>query len=280
MYLALCNEVLRDLPFADQCRMAAALGYRGLELAPFTLDAEAPHRLPAARRQEIRRIAEDHGLSIVGLHWLLIAPEGLSVTSADAALRRRTTDVLRALVELCADLGGSVLVHGSPMQRRVEDAESPEAARAHLVEALAAEAEAAAAAGVTYCLEPLSTAETRLVNTIAEAAALVDEVGSPALKTMIDTSAAGRSEDRPVAEVIRHWWPTGKLVHVQVNDRNRRAAGQGDDRFGPILAALKDVGWDGPLSAEPFVYDPDGPTTAAVNAGYLRGILEMLEERT
>lgn len=277
MYLALCNEVLRDLSFPDQCKMAAALGYRGLELAPFTLDAETPHRLPQQRRRKVRQIAEDHGLTVVGLHWLLIAPAGLSVTSADAGLRRQTVDVLRGLVDLCADLGGSVLVHGSPAQRKVEDAESPDAARAHLVEALAEAAGAAEQAGVTYCLEPLSTAETALINTVAEAAAVVDEVASPALKTMVDTSAAGRTEDQPVAEVIRTWWPTGKLAHVQVNDRNRRAAGQGEDRFGPILKALKDVGYDGPLSAEPFVYEPDGPTTAAVNAGYLRGLMEMLE---
>lgn len=280
MYLSLCNEVLRDLSFAEQCRMAAALGYEGLELAPFTFDPDSPHVLPTGRRREIRQIAGDHGLSIVGLHWLLVAPTGLSVTTKDSELRRQTVDVLCDLVELCADLGGHVLVHGSPPQRRVEDAESPEAARANLVECLAAVGQAARQAGLVYCLEPLARSETALVNTVAEAVAIVEEIGNPALRTMIDTSAAGRAEDEPVDKVVRDWWPSGYLAHVQVNDRNRRAAGQGEDRFAPILRALSEVGYDGALSAEPFIYEPDGPTTAAVNAGYLRGLLEILKEES
>ena len=47
MKIALCNEVLRDMEFAAQCDYAAALGYDGLELAPFTLGAK-PHLLRAA----------------------------------------------------------------------------------------------------------------------------------------------------------------------------------------------------------------------------------------
>ncbi|MFD1381281.1 sugar phosphate isomerase/epimerase family protein [Fodinicurvata halophila] len=233
MYLSLCNEVLRDLPFAEQCRVAAALGYEGLELAPFTFDPETPHELPAAKRREIRQIAGDHGLSIVGLHWLLVAPRGLSVTTSDVELRRRTVDVLHNLVELCAELGGRVLVHGSPPARRVEDAESPDAARANLVECLASVGEAARKAGVVYCIEPLAPSETALVNTVSEAVAIVKEIDNPALRTMIDTSAAGRAESEPVDKVIRDWWPSGCLAHVQVNDRNRRAAGQGRTASGP-----------------------------------------------
>ena len=61
MRISLCNEVVRDLDFAAQCALAAALGYDGLEVAPFTLDAEAPHLLPASRRAELRRAAADAG---------------------------------------------------------------------------------------------------------------------------------------------------------------------------------------------------------------------------
>ena len=272
--LSLCNEVVRDLDFADQCKLAAQLGYAGLEVAPFTLSDE-PHRLPDSTLQSYRAIAEDHGLRITGLHWLLVAPAGLSITTDDAGLRERTTDVLRALVDMCATLGGTVLVHGSPAQRRLEDAASPEAARANALQCFRVAAEAAEKAGVIYCLEPLAPRETAFINTVAEAVAMVEEIGNPAFKTMIDTSAAALAEDRPVADLIRQWWPTGHLAHIQVNDRNRRAPGQGDDRFGPVFAALADVGFAGPVSVEPFDYIPDGPTTAAVAAGYLRGVQEQ-----
>ena len=64
--LSLCNEVLRDLPFAEQCRVAAALGYGGLEVAPFTL-ADSPEAIGPAQAAECRRIAADHGLVVTGL---------------------------------------------------------------------------------------------------------------------------------------------------------------------------------------------------------------------
>src|SRR5206468_11639506 len=112
MKFALCNEVLQPLPFAEQCRLAAALGYDGLEVAPFTL-ADDPMRITDAQAAEFRRTAEAHGLAIFGLHWLLVAPAGLSIVTGDDAVRRRTTEVMARLVELCAVMRGSYPVHGS-----------------------------------------------------------------------------------------------------------------------------------------------------------------------
>jgi len=276
MRIALCNEVLRDLEFAAQCDMAAKLGYDGLEVAPFTL-GEHPHLLPAGRRAELRRAAAEAGLAITGLHWLLVTPGGLSINAPDAAMRRRTVDVIERLVGLCADLGGGVLVHGSPKQRAVAEGDDAAAAYGRAVETLAAAARAAEEAGVVYCIEPLARHETNFVNTVAEAARLVDEIGSPAFRTMIDTSAAGLTESVPVADLVRKWLPTGKIAHIQLNDTNRRAPGQGSDAFAPILSALKRVKYGGVAAVEPFIYEPDGPTTAALAIGYVRGILEALK---
>jgi sugar phosphate isomerase/epimerase len=276
MKFALCNEVLQPLPFAQQCALAADLGYDGLELAPFTLAAD-PTRLTDAQVAQARRVAEDHGLEIFGLHWLLVAPAGLSIVSADAALRRRTSDVMVRLVELCAALGGSYLVHGSPKQRSVPAGSTREQAWERARECLQAAAGAAARCGVTYCLEPLSPRETDLFNTVEECARMVDEVGSPALRTMVDCSAAGQAESLPVDELLVKWAPRGVIGHVQVNDPNRRGPGQGEMDFAPILDAL---GWlqaeghfHGIVGVEPFDYVPDGPGCAALSLGYLRGVL-------
>jgi sugar phosphate isomerase/epimerase len=116
MQFALCNEVLRPLTFSQQCEVAAQLGYDALEVAPFTL-ADDPRTISEAQARGCRRIAEDAGVAISGLHWLLVAPSGLSITSADAALHERTIDAMERLVELCAAMGGRYLVHGSPQQR-------------------------------------------------------------------------------------------------------------------------------------------------------------------
>ena len=129
-------------------------------------------------------------LAITGLHYLLLAPEGLSITSPDAAVRRRTTDVMRALIGLCADLGGKVLVHGSPRQRPMAPGQSKAEALGNARACFAAIAEDAEAAGVLYCIEALAPPEAELINTVEEAAAIVDAIGSPAVRTMIDTCAA------------------------------------------------------------------------------------------
>jgi D-psicose/D-tagatose/L-ribulose 3-epimerase len=275
MILSLCNEVLRELDFAGQCALAKALGYDGLEIAPFTL-SEEPHRLSASRRAELRRIAQDHGLAITGLHYLLLAPPGLSITSPDAQVRRRTVDVMRALIGLCADLGGRTLVHGSPAQRRLAEGQTPADALANAEACFAAIAGDAAAAGVAYCIEALAPPEAELINTVTEAAAIVDRIGSPAVRTMIDTCAAARNERAPIPDLIDHWLPTGKVAHVHLNDPNRRGPGQGDLRFGPILAALRRHAYAGVCSVEPFEYEPDGPTCAARAIGYLQGLLETV----
>jgi sugar phosphate isomerase/epimerase len=278
MKFALCNEVLQPLPFAEQCKLAAALGYDGLEVAPFTL-AEDPAALGDAEVAAIRRTAEDHGLQIFGLHWLLVAPAGLSIVSPDAALRQRTKQVMVRLVELCAALGGSYLVHGSPKQRSVPAGSTREQAWHHARECLSGAAAAAARCGVSYCLEPLSPRETDLFNTVAEAARMVEEIGQPALRTMVDCSAAGQAEGEPVHALLQRWLPTGIIGHVQVNDPNRRGPGQGDLDFGPILRVLRaqERHFPGIVAVEPFDYVPDGPGCAARAIGYLRGVLQGLD---
>src|SRR3954453_12214838 len=275
MRIALCNEVLAGMPLEQQCEYAALLGYDGFEIAPFTL-SDAPEQITTAEAARIRRIVEASGLVVTGLHWLLVKPDGLSLTDPDPALRKRTLDVMTHLIGLCAELGGSVLVHGSPKQRQIAPGETHAVALSRLQDALAQVALAAARVGVTYCIEPLSRQETSVVNTIAEAAALVRSIDHPNLRTMIDCSAAGLSEADPVPSLIDRWLPTGLIAHVQVNDPNRRGPGQGDMKFAPILAALKRHGYAGTVAVEPFDYSPDGPTAAAFSAGYLRGLLEAL----
>ena len=275
MRIALCNEVLGAMPLERQCEYAAALGYDGLEIAPFTL-SDAPEKIATAEAARIRRVVEASGLVVTGLHWLLVKPDGLSLTDPDAALRKRTLDVMTHLIGLCAELGGSVLVHGSPKQRQIAQGETHATALARLREALAQAAFTAARAGVVYCIEPLSQRETALVNTVAEAAELVRSIDHPNFKTMIDCSAAGQSEAESIPDLIDRWLPTGLIAHLQVNDPNRRGPGQGEMKFAPILAALKRQNYAGTIAVEPFDYSPDGEGVAAFSVGYLRGLREAL----
>ncbi|MBC7802771.1 MAG: sugar phosphate isomerase/epimerase [Candidatus Parcubacteria bacterium] len=275
MRIALCNEVIAPMPFPKQCEYAARLGYDGLEVAPYTL-SDQPHRLGPAQLAAARAAAADAGIAITGLHWLLVKPAGLSISSSDANVRKRTVDVMLALVDQCAELGGRYLVHGSPQQRRVDSGDTHAAAMARAQESFAAVAGRAQKAGVVYCIEPLSSDQTPLVNTLEEAAGLVTAIGSTSVRTMLDCSSAGQMEARPLHELIDIWLPRGMIAHVQVNDRNRRGPGQGEQRFAPLLAALLRHKYEGDLAVEPFDYVPDGPAAAARAVGYIRGILEAL----
>lgn len=271
--LSLCNEVLAPWGFAEQCAYASKLGYRALEVAPFTLAAD-PMAITDVQAAQWATIARDHGLAISGLHWLLVAPKGLSISSPDAAVRERTGAVIERLIELCAQLGGGYLVHGSPAQRCPHPGQSAADALARATEAWVAAGEHAGRFGVTYCIEPLARDQTTVLNTIAEAVALVEGAALPNLKTMLDTASAGATEAEALPALIDRWWPSGHLAHVQLNDRNRRGPGQGEDRFAPILAALARQGYGGWLAMEPFEYVPDGPGCAAHSIGYVRGLLE------
>jgi sugar phosphate isomerase/epimerase len=274
MRIALCNEVIRELAFERQCEFARKVGYDGLEVAPFTLGDE-PHLLAGSRRSELRRAARDAGIAITGLHYLMIAPKGLSITSSDAGQRARTVEVMRRLCGLAADLGAQILVHGSPAQRRLEPGLEAEG-RKWGAECFAAAAEAAQKAGVVYCIEPLAGPDANFINTVEEAAAIVRAVDSPALRTMVDCAAAGRAEAQPIPDLLRQWLPTGLIGHVHLNDPNRRGPGEGELQFAPILRALAEGGYSGMAAVEPFVYEPDGPGCAARAIGYVRGVMQGL----
>lgn len=263
--VALCNEVLDEFDFARQCALAAKLGYDGLEVAPFTL-SDSPHLLPSPRIAELRRMAHDAGIVVSGLHRLLAQPQGLSLTDPNKSVRIRTINFMRRLVSLCAELGGEYLVHGSPAQRHLPEGGTTDA-RAWALEAFWMAADAAASAGLRYCLEPLSRNETNFINTIAEAAEVIETIDRPGLYIMLDASAATRVEADPPAVLARRWLPSGLIGHVHLKDTGRQGPGQGDTPISPILRALADCGYAHWIGIEPFDYVPDGPTSAAPAIG-------------
>jgi sugar phosphate isomerase/epimerase len=266
MRFAICNELFEKWPWQRICEFVAGAGYDGVEVAPFTL-AELVTEVPPERRRELRHQAQQVGLEVVGLHWLLVSPKGLYINGPDAAVRARTAQYLAHLVDFCADLGGRVMVLGSPKQRNVAEGLTYEQAWELAKEALRPPLERAAARGVTICLEALSPAETNFLNTAAQVRRFVQEVEHPNLKLMLDVKAMS-SEGRAIPEIIRE---NGDLLaHVHANDANMRGPGFGDTDFGPIAQALRDIGYDGFVSVEVFDFKPDPQTIATQSLAYLK----------
>lgn len=279
MRFAICNELFAAnpdpatprWPLADQLRFAAEVGYDAVELAPFTL-APTIDALPVERRREIARLVRDHGLAVAGLHWLLVGPAGLHVNdlhvnSPDPAVRARTVAYLEELIRACADLGGEVLVLGSPRQRWVLPEVGYPVATALALETFAACAREAERRGVIFCLEPLPPPEANFLTTVREAIGLVREIDSPSLRMILDVKSMA-SEDRPMPELIREAAPY--LAHFHANDANRRGPGFGAVDFRPILAALDEIGYAGYVSVEVFDYSPSPEVVARESIRHLK----------
>lgn len=267
MKLALCNEMFQDQSVAEICPTVKAMGYQGIEIAPFTL-APTATEISDALRKETRTAMEDHGLECVGLHWLFAGPEGLHMTTTDDRVWRRTRDYLSALLDLCADLNGKVLVLGSPKQRSIVEGQTKEGAWDRAADVLSSVLQKAGNLGLTICLEPLSPVETDFVNTVAEGMKMVRQINHPSLKIHLDVKAMC-SEPTPVPEIIRSV-TAGDIGHFHVNDANLYGPGMGDVDYAPIAEAVGDVGYDRWLSVEVFKYDPDPETIAQRSIDYLR----------
>lgn len=275
MKLSICNELFEGWDIAKIFDYAAQLGYDAVELAPFTL-GEAASDISAAERSRIRRAAEKAGIEIAGLHWLLVKPAGLYINHPDEHVRKKTQNYLKELIDLCGDLGGKVLVHGSPQQRNIKEEWDADETRKYALETFQVCAAAAQSRDVFYCLEALTTADTNFINTIDDAMQMVDEIGHPNFQTMFDCRSIHASAGTELPQVLKAALGTGKLKHVHVNDPNGRGPGFGELQFTPLLKLLHEAGYQGYISVEVFDFKPDPQTIAGRSIGYLKGICEAL----
>jgi sugar phosphate isomerase/epimerase len=274
--LAVCNETFEGWSFPEACRGARAAGFTGLEIAPFTLSSD-PASLSSARRAELKAIMAGEGLALVGFHSLLTAPKGLHVTTPDAALRVRSWDYLRKLIDLCADLvEGGLLVFGSGKARSTTGGATRAEATGRLEEGLARLAPHAEARGVRFVLEPLAQPYSDILNTLDETVRVVRKIASPAVQTMIDcrqTAALGTAVD-VAALISRHH---EHIKHVHVNERDGRQPGTGDFPFETLLAALRKASYGGWLSLEVFNFEAGGARIARETAEFMRKVERGLD---
>jgi sugar phosphate isomerase/epimerase len=270
MKFAICNELFEGWEFDRVCRFVKDTGYDGVEIAPFTL---APYvtDLTAGRIAELRQQADDAGIEVIGLHWLLARTEGMHLTSPEAAVRARLLRYLVSLAETCRALGGHLMVFGSPNQRSLLPGVSAAQAFDAAVEVLRGLTSALADLGVTLCMEPLGPSETDFITTCEEGARLVDAVAHPNVVLHLDVKAMS-SEPTPVPVLVSRY--ASRAGHFHANDANRRGPGFGDTDFAPIFAALRDAGYDRWVSVEVFDYTPDPETIARRSLAHMRATIQ------
>jgi len=265
MKFAICNETFVDMPHDQAFALARAAGYTGIEIAPFTLNLDA-RKITPEQRATVRRQAEDAGLDVIGLHWLLAKTQGFHLTSPEAGVRRATGEYLVELVRLCSDLGGKLMVFGSPLQRNLQPGVSMEQGMQFAAEVFRGLVPTLAEHKIVLALEPLGPVEGNFLNTAAEGVDLMQRIDSPWVQLHLDCKAMS-SESVPIPELIRRHAP--HLAHFHANDPNRLGPGMGELQFEPIFAALKEVQYPGWVSVEVFDYSPGPETIARQSMDYM-----------
>jgi sugar phosphate isomerase/epimerase len=266
----MCNELFEGWDFAEVCKTLKGLGYEGIEIAPFMLGPSI-FELSPQKRAELRRIVSDAGLETIGTHWLLARTEGYYLTSPDPAVRSKTGDYLVALAELTRDLGGSLMVLGSPKQRNLLPGVTHDQATGYAEEVLARIMPRIGAIGVNLCLEPLAPTETDFLNTCDQANAMIARVNHPNLLLHMDVKAQTGEVGATVPDLIRRH--AAKAGHFHAQDPNLRGPGMGNVDFGPILAALVESGYDRWVSVEVFDYTPGAVETSKISIETLKNAL-------
>lgn len=273
MKFAICNETYQGWTLERTCAHVAGCGYQGLEIAPFTL-----HEDPRVLTEQDARLAGETvraaGLEVVGLHWLLVKPEGLHLTTPDEEVRRATAAFVSHLARLCGVMGGTVMVWGSPNQRSLEPGWDYEAAADRAAGVLREVCDVAADAGVTIALEPLGRRETNFLTTAAETIQMIERVGHPACRLHLDVKAMSDEADS-IPDIITT--ARAHTAHFHANDPNLRGPGFGEVPFEPIATALRDTGYEGWVSVEVFDYKPDPETIAEQSLAYLKRTFGTVE---
>ncbi len=274
MKFAICNETFLDWPFDKAFGFAAECGYTGIEIAPFTLASDAKD-ITTNQREEVRRLADKEGLEVVGLHWLLAKTNGYYLTHPESEVRRRTAGYVQELARLCRDVGGSRMIFGSPQQRNIMPGVAPEQAFDYAAEVVTECLPVLEATGVTLCMEPLAPAEGNFLNTADDAVKLIERVGHPQCRLILDCKAMS-SESTPIPDLIRRH--IGVLAHFHANDPNKQGPGFGELNFQPIFAALGEVDYKGWVSVEVFDYSPGIERLAKESIEYMQATLCAVSE--
>ena len=268
MKFALCNETYGGWDFKATCDHIAMSGYQGVEIAPFTLKDD-PREISEKEAEEIGKDAKSSGLEVVGLHWLLVKPSWLHLTTDDNLLRKDTIIFGKHLARICAAMGGKVMVWGSPQQRNISPDWDRNEAKKRAADVLSNISEKAQELGVTIAMEPLAKKETNFLNSAEETIDLIKLVDSPACQLHLDVKAMS-DETKSIPEIIKD--SHNYIAHFHANDPNLRGPGTGDVKYEPIVDALRSIEYDKYISVEVFDYTPDPETIATESINFLKTV--------
>ncbi|NLO03571.1 MAG: sugar phosphate isomerase/epimerase [Bacteroidales bacterium] len=255
---ALCNEIVQEFSWPEQCEIIGSAGYDGVEVASFTLVKEGVQEITGDTRKQMVKDMKNAGIVCAGLHWLFTPPpHGLHFTTSNKELRQKSINYLDQLIDFCGDLGGEVMVFGSPGQRGTTGGVTVREATDYFADGLAQVADHAKDRKVTILIESLPLSSTDVVNTLEEAVEIVNKIGHPSISSMFDFHNT-LDETEPWTDLIKKYYDNIKHIHVQNMDGTliRTDAIPGD--FIPVFQTLRDLNYKKWVSLEVFDFSPGG----------------------
>lgn len=272
---AMCNESMRGINWRQQCQIIAEAGYEAVEIAAFTLVNEGVGEITSKQRSEMVKVMEEAGIQCAGLHWLLAPPpNGLHFTTPDESTRRKTVAYLNELIDFCGDLGGSVMVFGSPKQRNTVGCTIGQA-KEYFAEGLISVADHAQKRSVRILVEPLDKSQTDVVNTMDEGMEILKRINHPAIELMFDFHNTP-DETEAFDVLVKKFYEHIFHVHVQEMDGKYLGAGTAAEDYVKTFQVLKDMGYSRWVSLEVFDFSPGGRKIAEESMKTLRLIESKL----
>lgn len=196
-----------------------------------------------------REILAAHGL---GVSTCAAMGPDRDLIHPDQAIRESGMAYVRGAIQATHDLGATNLVGPiySAVGRTWQMTEEERARDTDLlVENLSELARYAADYGVILCIEPLNRFETSFINLAEQVIQVVDRVGHPNCRVMLDTFHMN-IEEKSLGDAIRAVGPRLKHLHACENDRG--APGSGNVTWQEVAKALKDINYQGPVVIESF----------------------------
>ncbi|RJS84547.1 sugar phosphate isomerase/epimerase [Candidatus Bathyarchaeota archaeon] len=271
MKISICNEIFEGWRMEEVFKFISDIGYEGVEIAPFIISDDV-RNINRKKREEIENVASSYGLKIVGTHWLLRGPKGLHITHPSENVRKRTERYLCDLVEFTSDIGGRIMVFGSPNQRNILKGVSRDEAWRYAEEIFSACSEFAEDYDVIIAFEPLARSLTNFINTAEEAIRLIENVSHTNFRLNLDVYSM-LDEGKPLPDIIRA--SRDYLVHFHANDDNMLGPGFGNVDFKQIIDTLKEIGYENFISVEVFDFSPGPRRIATISFETLKQLLSV-----
>jgi sugar phosphate isomerase/epimerase len=235
--------------FEEKVRKAAQLGFEGIELMvrdPAGLDWLHVKSVLRSANLEVPQIVTGE----------LYGADGLCLVTADTGLYQRTEKRLHSVIDLAAYLG--TMINLGRTRGRLDFLGNIPNAWDIAVDRMKKLGEYAAEKQVKITLEPLNRYESDFILNAGEGIRFIQAVGLDNLGLMLDLFHMNIEEAR-IEDGLRI--AGDRLWHIHLADSNRRYPGSGHIQYKPIFATLKELDYQGYISAE-LLPLPD-PDTAA-----------------